>query len=188
MTYGRNGEFRIPPRAERRHGRFIVPTTGTPIPLFAPVGVTGAAPNELDLTPVALLTAPVAPKSGKHGILLYEWAPAAFAGTDPFLTTYSDRDYAPLGEAVQVIHGTELKLALNNTAESDFLDNRTYAGRTMVAGMGATPTVVVGDLLTPGPGDDVGGYWQRTADETLGWLRIVHIDSVRSEVEVEFTF
>lgn len=188
-TYGRNGEFRIPPRAERRHGRFAVPSTGTRIPIWAPVRATDDAdPTSLDLQPVALVTAPGPPVVGMSGLVLYEHAPAAFAGVDPFLTTYSDMGDVPLGAAVQVIHGTEVKVVFKNTTENDFLDSRVYQGRTMVGGMTATPTVAVGDLLTPGPGNDDDGYWQVTATPANGWLRVVHIDPVRLELEAEFVF
>lgn len=188
-TYGRNFEFRIPPRAERRHGRFAVPTTGTRIPIGAPVGlVADADPTSLDLQPVELITAATPPLAGRHGLVLFEHAPAAFAGVDAFLTTYSDLGDVPLGGAVQVIHGSEVKVVFKNTVDSDFLDARTYQGRTFVAGMSATPTVSVGDLLTPGPGDDDGGYWQVTGSAANGWLRVVHIDPVRLEVEAEFVF
>lgn len=188
-TYGRNFEFRIPPRAERRHGRYSVPTTGTKIPMGAPVRATDDAdPTALDLQPVTLLTSATPPVPGMCGLVLFEHAPAAFAGVDPFLTTYSDLGDVPLGSAVQVIHGSEIKVVFKNTVENDFLDARTYAARTMVAGMGATPTIAVGDLLTPGPGNDTDGYWQRTAVAANGWLRVVHLDLVRLEVEAEFVF
>lgn len=187
-TYGRNLEFRIPPRAEHRVGRYSVPTTGDVIPLGAPVQTTGDSPDELDLVPVELVTAAGPPKRGACGLVLFEWAPAAFAGDDPFLTTYSDKDYAPRGQAVQVISGPEVKFALKNTVDRQFLNNRDYVGRTMVAGMGATPTIAIDDFLTPGPGSDSGGYWQKTTDEDNAWLRVVHIDVVRLEVEVRFVF
>lgn len=188
-TYGRNFEFRIPPRAERRHGRYAVPSSGTRIPIGAPVRATDDAdPTSLDLQPVALATAAGPPVVGMCGLVLYEHAPAAFAGVDPFLTTYSDLGDVPLGAAVQVIHGSETKVVFKNTVPSDFLDARSYLGRTMVAGMGATPTVSVGDLLTPGPGNDDDGYWQVTSTPANGWLRVVHIDTTRLEVEAEFVF
>jgi hypothetical protein len=188
-TYGRNLEFRIPPEAENRPGRFAVPTTGTKIAIGAPIQVTaGAAPTDLDLAPVTLVTAPTAPLIGLCGLVLFEYAPAAFAGVDPFLTTYSDLGDVPLGAAVQMISGPEVKVVFKNTTARDFLDIRHYTARTMVGGMTATPTIAVGDMLTPGPGDDTGGYWQETSDPTLAWLRVVHIDTTRLEVEARFAF
>lgn len=188
-TYGRNLEFRVPPEAENRQGRYAVPTTGTRIPLGAPVtAVTGATPTDLDMAPVALVTAAGPPVKGMSGLALYEYAPAAFAGYDPFLTVYSDLGDIPLGAAIQLISGPEVKIVFKNTVARSFLDARTYAARTMVAGMGATPTVQVGDLLTPGPGDDTGGYWQETSTEANAWLRVVHIDTARHEVEARFVF
>jgi hypothetical protein len=188
-TYGRNFSFRIPPRAERRHGRYAVPATGTKIPIGAPIQATaGADPTALDMQPVTLVTAAGPPVIGMSGLVVYEYGPAAFAGDDALLTTYSDKGDVPLGAAVQMIHGTEVKVVFKNTVDSDFLDARAYAGRTFVAGMGATPTVEVGELLTPGPGNDNDGFWQVTADAANAWLRVVHIDTVRLEVEAEFVF
>jgi hypothetical protein len=170
-TYGRNFEFRIPPEAQNRKGRFVVPATGTPIPIGAPVVVTPAA----------------APNAHK-GIVVYEWGPAAFAGSDPFLTTYSDRDYVPLGGAVQLVSGPEVKVVFTNTAAQVFLNTRSYPGRIMVAGMGATPTLAVGDFLTPGTGNDTAGYWAETAIEADAWLVVDHVDVGRQEVEATFLF
>jgi hypothetical protein len=188
-TYGRNFEFRIPPEAENRPGRFAVPATGTRIAIGAPIKVTpGGVPTDLDLQPVTLVTAATAPLVGLCGLVLFEHAPAAFAGVDPFLTTYSDLGDVPLGAAVQMVSGPEVKVVFRNTLARDFLDLRTYSARTMVAGMGATPTIAVGDMLTPGPGNDSGGYWQETSDPTLAWLRVVHIDTTRLEVEARFAF
>lgn len=187
-TYGRNFEFRIPPEAENRPGRYVSPTAAPTIPLGTPVATTGAGADAMGLLPVALVTAAGAPKRGACGIIIYEWAPAAFAGTDPWLTTYSDRDFAPLGEAVQVVSGPEVKVVFRNTTASTFLNNRNYTGRTMVAGMGATPTIAIDDWLTPGPGNDSGGYWQKTATEANAWLRVTGIDVARLEVEARFVF
>jgi hypothetical protein len=188
-TYGRNFEFRIPPEAQNRKGRFVTPATGTPLPIGAPVAVTaGGTPSALDLAPVTLVTAAGAPTPGLSGLLVYEWGPAAFAGNDPYLTTYSDKDYAPLGAAIQLVSGPEVKVVFKNTAATTFLTSRSYPGRIMVAGMGATPTVAVGDYLTPGPGDDTNGYWQETATKANAWLVVTHVDVGRQEVEAVFAF
>lgn len=187
-TYGRNFEFRVPPVHGQRGGRYSVPATGTVIPIGAPVEVTAAtAADALGLAPVTLATGATTPVSGIHGIALYEWGPAAFAGDDPHLTTYSDKGHVPLGAAVQVISGPGVKVVFTNTVASTFLTARSYTGRVMVAGMGATPTIAVGDFLTPGTGDDTDGYWAE-GNATNGWLVVVGVDTVRSEVEARFTF
>ncbi len=187
-TYGRNFEFRVPPKAGERGGRYSVPTTGTAIPIGAPVKVTAAAAaDSLGLAPVTLATGATIPAPGIHGIAVYEWGPAAFAGDDPDLTTYSDKGYVPLGAAVQVVSGPSVKVVLGNTVASTFLVARSYTGRVMVAGLGATPTLAVGDFLTPGVGNDTDGYWaEGTADN--GWLVITAVSTARSEVEARFTF
>lgn len=189
-TYGRNFEFRNPPRGENRQGRYHVPAAGAVIPIGAPIVATpGGSPSvPYDLLPVTLAAAAAAPTPGACGIMVYEYAPAAFAGDDPFLTTYSDKDFAPLGAAIQMVSGPQVKVVFTNTVASDFLDSRAYAGRVMVAGFGATPTVAVGDMLTPGTGNDSAGYWAETADATKAWLRVTHIDTARAEVEARFIF
>lgn len=188
-TYGRNFSFRIPPRAERRAGRYSVPATGTQIPIGAPIQATDEAEADaLGMQPVTLVTSAGAPVIGMSGLAVYEYGPAAFAGDDALLTTYSDKGDVPLGAAVQMISGTEVKVVFKNTVDNDFLDVRAYAGRTFVAGMGATPTVAVGDLLTPGPGNTNDGFWQVTATPANAWLVVVSIDTTRLEVEARFVF
>jgi hypothetical protein len=188
-SYGRNFDFRVAPEAENRKGRFAVPAVGNKIPLGTPVGSTGAAETALGLAPVAAATGSTVPQKGKHGILVYEYGPAAFAGDDPFLTTYSDKDVAPLGAAVQVVSGREIKVVLRNTSARHFL-GRAYNGRVMVAGLaGATPTVVVGSFLTPGTGDDVNGYWTTTNNSGGdAWLLVTHVDNARAELEAQLLF
>jgi hypothetical protein len=123
------------------------------------------------------------------GIPVYEWAPSAFAGDDPLLTLYSDKDYIPAGEPCYLVSGEEVKVVLRNTSESNFYGQRTYAGRTMVAGAGATPTVAVGDMLRPHSSpSDSNGYWQETSDEDEAWLVVTHVDTARGEVEARFLF
>jgi hypothetical protein len=139
--------------------------------------------------PVALATGAQAPKKGMCGIVLYEWAPAAFAGDDPYLVTFADKDKVPRGNACQVISGDPIKVVFTNTpTDRLFLHTRHYAGRTMVAGMGATPTLAPGDMLTPGAGDDSGGYWAETAVEADAWLIVETVDAARGEVECRVNF
>jgi len=189
-TYGRNFEFRIPPEAENRPGRYAVPATGAVIPIGAPIVATpaGVPVAPYDLQPVTLAAPAAARVPGACGILVYEYGPAAFAGNDPYLTTYSDLGFAPLGAAVQMVSGPEVKVVFKNTVDNQFLSSRSYLGRMMVAGFGATPTVAVGDLLAPGTGTDAAGYWAETSDAAVAWLRVVHIDTARAEVEARFIF
>lgn len=189
MSYGRNFEFRVLPEPVNRKGRFYVPSTGSVIPIGAPVGMTNATEDSRGLSPVALVTGATAPLKGHHGIAVFEYAPAAFAGNDPFLTTYSDKDFVPLGAAVQVVSGPEIKVVFTNTSARTFLGSRSYPGRVMVAGIGiATPTVAVGDLLTPGTGSDAAGYWAETGSASNAWLRVTKIDNTRGEVEAQLLF
>lgn len=202
-SYGRNFDYRILPRAEARNGRFVAPSvalsganssgggaagTGL-IPIGAPVvwdlsaGQDGVGRQYVKL---ATAGATVTPESG---VLVYEYGPAAYAGVDPYLTTYSDLSVAPLGAPIQLVAGDPAaKIVLTNTPASSFLGVRSYPGRTMVNGLGATATVAIGDYLIPGSGDDVDGYWETTATATGAWAVITSVDTLRAEVEARMLF
>ncbi len=187
MSYGKNFEFRVHPTSTNRSGRYYLSDTAQVI--GAPVVLNADGENDLGLAPVELATgSQVAPKPGKGGILVYEYGPAAFSGDDASLVLYSDKDTAPAGAAVQVVNGIDVKIVLRNTDDSTFLNTRDYEGRTMVAGLGATPTLVVGDYLTPGTGNDASGYWAETATAANAWLVITKVDADRGEVEARLAF
>lgn len=189
MSYGRNFEFRVPPRSGERSGRYFLDEASA-IPIGAPVLVDESGDeDDMGLSPVNLATgATPKPAPGMGGIAVYEHAPAAYAGFDPLLTTYSDVDTVPAGKAVQVVSGTTVKVVFRNTEDETFLQTRDYDGRVMVAGLGATPTVAVGDFLTPGTGDDTSGYWAETGSAANAWLVVTKVDSDRGEVEARFLF
>lgn len=191
MSYGRNFEFRVPPHGGQRSGRFYLDEDAAVV-IGAPVVVdTAGDENDLGLLPVNLETGAAArPKPGMGGVLVYEHKNAeSFAGFDTALTTYSDIATVPAGKACQVINGSEVKVVLRNTDDSTFLNTRDYDGRKMVAGLGgATPTVTVGEYLTPGTGDDTDGYWAVTADEANAWLVVTKVDNDRGELEARLLF
>lgn len=189
-SYGRNFDFRVPPVHGQRGGRYILPASAPAnLPIGVPVVVPNGSATDVDgRLPVQLATGAQAPKKGLCGLLLFEYGPAAYAGFDPLLTTYSDLDFAPRGQSVQVISGDSVKAFFRNTAARLFFGVRNYAGRIMVAGMGATPTLAAGDFLTPGVGTDVAGYWAETAIEADAWLIVEHVDAARQEVEARFAF
>lgn len=189
-NYGRNFEFRVTPIGQHRSARHSTPTTGTRIPIGAPVEVDASAAVNAILSEVVILAeGAVDPMPGRTGILVWEAGPNAFAGSDQLLTTSSDIDTAPLGAQVQMVYGNEVKVVLRNTVDRTFLQTREYAGRTMVAGLGATPTLAEGNFLRPHdtPSDD-DGYWQETADEAEAWLVITSVDAARREVEARMLF
>lgn len=188
-SYGKNFEFTYPPLTGNRSSRHYLTET-TEVPIGIPVVYdSDESVNDLGLMPMKLATgAQVAPKPGLGGVAVYEYGPAAFAGDDPALTTYSDKDTIPVGAAIQVVNGTYVKMRLRNTEASTFLHTRAYAGRVMVAGIGiATPTLVVGDYLTPGTGDDTDGYWAES-NSTNAWAVITKVDNDRAEVEAQLLF
>ena len=191
-TYGRNFDFRVTPEPRERQGRYVL-DNGSDLAIGAPVVTTGSADDELTgALAVELATGAQAPPDpGQGGIVVYEWID--LNRLDPVLNDYSDRGDAPDGRMVQVVRGKGVKVVFRNTSDSTFMANaypagRSYAGRIMVAGVGATPTVAVGDYLTPGTGDDDNGYWAETADADEAWLVIESVDSDRGEVEARLLF
>jgi hypothetical protein len=185
-SYGRNFDFRLPPDEGHRAGRHYLDDDARPIGV--PVVVTSNV-DDLDRRGVELATGDQAkPAPGQGGILLFEQV--YYKDVDPTLVGYSDAaiSVAPAGEAVQVVNGTETKVVLANTTTNNFLNMRSYAGRTMVAGLGATPTLVAGDKLTPGTGNDTDGYWAETPTAANAWLVITKVDNARGEVEARVNF
>lgn len=184
-TYGRNFEFRITPTEEERHGRVYL-GGATDVPIGVPLVIAAnATPSDLwtDALPAALATGAQPFKRGLCGIGVYEHID--FNGADPSLTLYSDKDLIPAQRLVQLTAGPNTKVVFNNTADRTFMGVRNYKGRIMVAGMGATPTVKVGDLLSPGTGTDAAGYWAETASAANAWLVVTNVDASRQEVEAE---
>lgn len=192
MSYGRNFGFRVPPRSGQRAGRYVFDGASA-IPIGAPVVVADAAtPDDgfTDALPYTLATGAQAPTPGQCGIAVYEHGPAAFAGVDPFLTTYSDIDTVPVGKLAQLVSGDTVKVWFRNTVDRTFLNTRDYEGRAMVdpAAVGATPTLKVGDYLTPGDGNDTGGYWDETGSATNAWLLVTLVDPDAGLIEARFLF
>lgn len=188
-SYGRNFDFRIPPQSGERLGRYFLDDGANDRPIGVPVVKTSNV-DDLGRQGVALATgSQVKPAPGQGGILVFE--KVIYQNVDPTLTDYSDPNIsvAPAGAAVQVVSGeNRVKVLLANTSASVFLGLRSYAGRTMVAGVGATPTVAVGDLLTPGTGNDTSGYWAETGTAANAWLVVTSVDAVRGEVEAMVNF
>jgi len=186
-TYGRNFDFRIVPDEDDRQGRFFL--NQVDVPIGVPVVASGAVSSALtDAQPVVLATSAQAPpRPGRGGIVVYEWID--LYGTDPLYNTYSDRDLVPQGKLCQVIAGPGLKVVFTNTVARSFLHQRNYPGRVMVAGATiATPTVVAGDLLSPGVGDDTNGYWVETQTPGEAWLVVTNVSASRREIEAEILF
>lgn len=187
-SYGRNFDFRVPPVHGQRGGRFVLDpdssNTGG-VPIGAPVLANGDGTDANGLLTVDLATGAQAPVKGQSGILVYE----AFnlAGLDPYLSTYSDVDKAPLGQAIQVVSGDHVKVAFRNTADRTFYNSRAYLGRAMVAPANLSG-LAVGDMLTPGTGNDTAGYWAKTVTAADAWLLIEAVDAARGEVEARFVF
>lgn len=188
MSYGRNFEFRSTPKGAQRAGRYFL-DSNTPVVIGAPVKLSAdGATDAVGRLGVELATGEQAkPAPGKGGILVYEHI--LHVGVDPFLTTYSDFDTVPANEPVQVINGTEVKVAYKNTTAETFLTRTGYpTARVMVAGVGDATTVAVGDYLTPGTGNDTDGYWAETSTAANGWLVVTFVNNSTGEIEARLNF
>lgn len=190
MSYGRNFEFRVPPHSGQRGGRYALAASAGSLPIGCAAAINNTV-NSMGLNEVALAADGTPPVPGKHGIAVFEHKNAeAFAGDDPFLTTYADKMDIPASAAVQLVSGAEVKVVLRNTSNRTFLNVRSYTGRKMVAGLGATPTVAVGDYLEPygATASTTNGYWKETATAANAWLVVTKVDSARDEVEARLLF
>lgn len=186
-NYGRNFEFRIAPERGQRNGRYVN-ATGATIVLGTPIVGTGVI-DELEREEVEPVTGATVPVRGRHGIIVVEHSGVTgVQGQDPFLNTYSDADKALTGQQVMMVSGATVKVALKNTSARTFLNTRDYAGRTMVAGLAAaTPTIAVGDYLTPGVGNDTDGYWAE-GTAANAWMVVTNVDNDRAELEARLVF
>lgn len=182
----RNFTFRVPPVHGQRGSRYVLAgstalTSGVPV-------LVGTGNDGLGRQEVTLATGDQAiPLAGKGGILVFE--NINFDGYDQVITTASDVDLAQVGEAVQVVSGKGIKVALTNTTETSFLTRSGYPkARIMVAGVGATPTVAVGDKLAPGTGNDSAGYWAETSTAANAWLTVTSVNASTGVVEAVLNF
>lgn len=183
MAYSRNFGFRSFENIVRL-GRQRTPKTGSNIVLGAPVEVDPDNPGFLKLAAAGAAVSPGA------GVLVYEHITVAgvggFNGIDLSLTSQSDPplNTAPLGQYAQIVHGIGTKIWLKNTADKPLYDGRTQVGFTVVAGLGATPTIAIGDFLTPA-GD---GTWKEASGGDGQWLYVEQVDTVAGRVECRFAF
>ena len=175
-TYGRNFDFRQSPIPQHRLGRFR--TGATAIPNGAPVIADGALDANGRRAFILAASGTNRPNPGQGGICVYEQPDAQYRGYDSDITRPSDMIDAPALTPAQMCHGTEVRLALYNTAEDDFRGMRVppYAARVMVAGAsGATPTVEVDEFIGAGVGNDTDGYWAVVA-EADAWAIVTEVD------------
>lgn len=189
-SLGRFFEFRQSPIPQHRLGRFK--TGADPIVQGAPVTATATSRDSVDLREViALAGEGTAFVPGLSGLLVWE-APWDWAwGHDPVTYRPSDVDTAPAHTPVQVVHGTEVRIALHNIAASDGTDGfMAYAGRNMVKPADLAVPLVVGDKLTPGAGNGTtGGFWKKTTNtDATAWLTVTGVDLTIGEVEAQLRF
>lgn len=160
MSYGKYFEFRVPPQSGQRAGRYSLATATN---IGGPVVASGSVDAD-GVQPVVAATAGVnKPTPGQGGILVYE-----HLFTDGPLEVNSDKHQAPAGSYVQVVSGSEVKVALRNDGTVDMVD---------------LTSLSVGDGLMP----DTGGLWQKSdnGDGTDDWLIVSSIETVGTETVVE---
>ena len=184
-SLGRNFSFLQSPIPEHRLGRYK--TGSTALPQGAPVLATGAT-DTADKRRAVALAAADAPMAGAvgglGGILVWDEGWEGLYGLDSALNSASDVGLVPAYTAAQVVHGTEVRVGFRNTTAHSFLNLRNYTGLVMVN----MTSLVLGDYLTPGAGDDTNGYWKRTTTAANGWLRVTGIDSNNGLVEAQMLF
>ena len=186
----RNFEYRVSPRGPERGSRYVLKadeaaprTKGVPVKTTGDFDAQGRAV-------VSLVTgAQDKPKAGQGGILDFELFRKE--GLDNYIQTYSDYDTVEAGTPVQVVTGeNRVRINYRNTEDGSFYSRAGYpAGRIMIAGVSiATPTVALGDYLTPGTGNDTAGYWAETSDIDEAWLVVQRVDKDTGDVEVTVNF
>lgn len=185
---GRNFELLQEPDAKHRLGHFRL-KDGLTVPIGTPLAVPAGSGNDVNgrLT-LELAAAASAPRVGVTGLGVFIHSWNWERGRDPVTTDPSDLDMVPLAAPVQLVFGDEVKVRFRNTVARTFQGQRAYPGRTMVAGLGATPTLAVGDLLTPGVGNDTDGYWAETSNAALAWFRVTAVNATAGEVEAQLIF
>lgn len=158
-----------------RTARFRVPTTGPAFLIGTGVVIDPANPGFMKRP-----TAGEAP-SPACGVVVYEHI--QHKGLDPFLSTADDYETVPLGQYAQIVRGPGVKVWFKNTATKPLYDGREIAGRELVDGTGATPTVAVGDFLKVKAD---GTFEKGNANGSDGWFLVEQVDG--DLVECRFTF
>lgn len=175
MTYSENFEFRTPPHGAQRAGRFY--TTDADAFIGAPAFVDLATPvSDADgsLLVAVAEAGDVDPTENPElaGIMVHE----RLFNNDPSVAN-SLLGAIPSGERVQLVHGTDIKVAFRNT------DAETMVAPANLSG------ITVGTYLVP---DDSGStaYWEAVdaASTDEAWLIVTFVDAATGVVEAQFTF
>lgn len=181
MPYTRNFGMRSFENVVRA-GRFRVPANNDATGPGSEGGLflIGTA-VKLDSANPGFLTRPDAAEvpSPACGVVVYEHIQRM--GVDPLTATAQDFEVVPAGQYAQVMRGPGVKVWFKNTESALSYDGRTRDGRALVDGLGATPTVSVGDFLTVKAD---GTYEAGTAAN--GWFLVEQVDG--DLVECRFTF
>lgn len=178
-TLGRFAEFQVSPQPEDRLGGFK--TGSVAIPQLAPVRRPSATTTKdiIDgLVAVELATAASTPKLGETGLCVWEQPYPNLLLDQPGIKRASDYIDAPRRTAIQVVHGTYVEVVFRNLSSEDLLFEGLgeYDGRNMVNPTDLA-TLELGDLLTPGVGNDTDGYWAVTSTASEAWLRVIDVDA-----------
>jgi hypothetical protein len=175
----REGRFRAPAATELRLGTLVEIDPGDTDRIREADGTSGVAVGGSGDVRTDLC-----------GILWYEhdsqtFNDPRFGGAAGLLP--QDLDTAPPNRMVQVLHGPGVKVWLRNTAENTAEPGLNFepvrAAVQMVDGLGgATPVVVVGDLLGWNASSD---DWEVTTDAAEAFLRVTNVDNNLDTLDAE---
>lgn len=182
-VYGRHFWFLTPPESENRRGRYVL---GENIL----IGSCVEAEAELDANGQRVLhqaDADTPPLQGKHGILVYENPFGVAPGFDPVQYGYGDFDTAPAGMSAQLVAGVGIKFRLKNLAEEVIQFQKTYPAKTVVDGLGATPTLGIDDFIGPVTSPDGTTGWWQACSEANAWAIVTAVYDT-DELDAELVF
>lgn len=185
MSDTRNFSFRQPPTYQHRLGRFKTGASTTVVNGAPVVGSGDADTTDKRLT-VALAAAGAAPIPGLSGVANQENPWDRGAGYDMVLTKSVDFHACLSSEQVQVCHGSEVKVLVQNTEDVAAGEFQALEGITMFAG--DLDTLNIGDPVTPGAGSDASGYWKKATGGDGVWGYIVELDADAGIVVFQLKF
>lgn len=169
-----------------REGRFRGIASGTELRLGTLVEIDASDTDRIRQAVSVAISASGNTAVELCGILWYEHDSQSYEGVAAG-TLINDFDTAPNGRMVQVLHGKGTKVWLRNTAANTTEPGLNYESErdavTMVTGLGgATPTVVVGDLL--GWNNSSKAY-EVTTTVAEAVLRVTHVDNTLNKCDAE---
>ena len=161
----KSAEYRIAPQIENIDGRHV---SGAAFRRLVPVKASTTVEDGFERSSVEAATAATGPVRGMNGLV--DYVKLGQSGFEDFRGGF-DRETIPAGVPVQMVQGSEMKVAYRNSDDVK-----------MVAGVAA-----VGALVTPQTSpDDTAGYFVVTSTAAEAWGVITNI-SADGDIEVRFS-